>query len=162
MNGTFTKALLEDGRSSRIVKMLKYASRKYIFESKKNNQMELTANIMIQFLLEKFVDSIIYYDTKFEKDNSVHKKYRIILSENQKYVYHVYANDFENKQRAKLEAKIDEEKLEGNKKERLEQEYENKIYNYKLYLRLLLVTDYISGMTDSYIKTTYQELMGIK
>ena len=27
-----------------------------------------------------------------------------------------------------------------------------------LYLRLLLVTDFISGMTDSYAKNLYQEL----
>ncbi len=31
----------------------------------------------------------------------------------------------------------------------------------KLYLRLLLVTDFISGMTDSYAKRLYQELSGI-
>lgn len=31
----------------------------------------------------------------------------------------------------------------------------------KLYLRLLLVTDYICGMTDSYAKRLYQELKGI-
>lgn len=31
----------------------------------------------------------------------------------------------------------------------------------KLYLRLLLVTDYICGMTDTYAKTLYQELCGI-
>lgn len=31
----------------------------------------------------------------------------------------------------------------------------------KLYLRLLLVTDYISGMTDSFAKRLYQELNGI-
>lgn len=31
----------------------------------------------------------------------------------------------------------------------------------KLYLRMLLVTDYISGMTDHYAKTLYQELNGI-
>ena len=31
----------------------------------------------------------------------------------------------------------------------------------KLYLRLLLVTDYICGMTDTYAKTLYQELHGI-
>lgn len=31
----------------------------------------------------------------------------------------------------------------------------------KLYLRLLLVTDFISGMTDSYAKRLYQELNGI-
>lgn len=32
---------------------------------------------------------------------------------------------------------------------------------YNLYLRLLLVTDYISGMTDSYAKELYQKLNGI-
>jgi len=31
----------------------------------------------------------------------------------------------------------------------------------KLYLRLLLVTDFISGMTDSYAKNLYQELTGL-
>ena len=32
---------------------------------------------------------------------------------------------------------------------------------YNLYLRFLLVTDYISGMTDSFAKNLYQELNGI-
>ena len=31
----------------------------------------------------------------------------------------------------------------------------------KLYLRLLLATDYISGMTDSFAKNLYQEMNGI-
>jgi dGTPase len=31
----------------------------------------------------------------------------------------------------------------------------------KLYLRLLLVTDFISGMTDTYAKDLYQKLNGI-
>jgi dGTPase len=31
----------------------------------------------------------------------------------------------------------------------------------KLYLRLLLVTDYICGMTDTFAKDLYQELKGI-
>lgn len=31
-----------------------------------------------------------------------------------------------------------------------------------LYLRFLMVTDFISGMTDSYAKNLYQELNGIK
>ena len=31
----------------------------------------------------------------------------------------------------------------------------------RLYLRLLLVTDYVCGMTDSYAKSLYQELNGI-
>ena len=33
---------------------------------------------------------------------------------------------------------------------------------YKLYLRLLLITDYICGMTDSYAKRMYQTLNGIE
>ena len=33
--------------------------------------------------------------------------------------------------------------------------------NEKLYLRLLMVTDYVCGMTDSFAKRTYQELNGI-
>lgn len=32
----------------------------------------------------------------------------------------------------------------------------------KLYLRLLLVTDFVCGMTDSYAKRLYQELSGIE
>jgi len=39
--------------------------------------------------------------------------------------------------------------------EKTKNEYEN------LYLRFLMVTDFISGMTDSYAKTLYQELNGI-
>ena len=31
----------------------------------------------------------------------------------------------------------------------------------KLYLRLLLVTDYVCGMTDSYAKRLYQEMNAI-
>ncbi len=38
---------------------------------------------------------------------------------------------------------------------------EGKSEQEKLYLRLLLVTDFISGMTDSYAKNLYQELNGI-
>ena len=38
---------------------------------------------------------------------------------------------------------------------------EGKSEEEKLYLRLLLVTDYVCGMTDSYAKSLYQELNGI-
>ncbi|MEG0782746.1 hypothetical protein [Carnobacterium sp.] len=31
----------------------------------------------------------------------------------------------------------------------------------KLYLRLLLITDFICGMTDSYAKDLYQKLHGL-
>ena len=42
-----------------------------------------------------------------------------------------------------------------NKKKRQKTEQE------MLYLRLLLVTDFISGMTDTYAKDLYQRISGI-
>ena len=35
------------------------------------------------------------------------------------------------------------------------------VYKRQLYLRLLLVTDYVCGMTDSYAKRLYQEMNGM-
>ncbi len=58
-----------------------------------------------------------------------------------------------------------EEKLEGIVSEHYRQSYhdhaEGKSEAEKLYLRLLLVTDYVSGMTDTYARDTYRELNGI-
>lgn len=34
--------------------------------------------------------------------------------------------------------------------------------SFDLYLRLLMVTDYISGMTDTYARNLYRELSGIE
>ena len=90
---------------------------------------EIGASAIFEFLLEKFVDAVIYYDTD-EKLTSVQKKLISLLSDNYKAIYHIYA--------------------------------EGKDESEKLYLRLLLVTDEICGMTDSYAKGLYQELSGIR
>lgn len=162
MNGNFETELLHNTESAAIVTLLKNTAKKYIFESKINNKMEITGNIMIEFLLDKFIPSILHYDTKFENENILDKKYVLLLSDNHKQIYKIYADKYSKKMKKELKNKIENEKIQKSQKERLELEYANKIFAYKLYLRLLLVTDYISGMTDSYIKTTYQELMGIK
>lgn len=57
-----------------------------------------------------------------------------------------------------------DEKLIGIISENLKQDYQNSKGEesaYNLYLRFLMVTDYISGMTDSYAKKLYQDLNGI-
>ena len=48
--------------------------------------------------------------------------------------------------------------ISSNYKKAYKYHAEGKSENYRLYLRLLLVTDYICGMTDSYAKRLYQEL----
>lgn len=162
MSGNFKEELLSNDDDLDIVKFLKAMSKKYIFDSRNNNKMEISGNIIIDFLLNKFVNAIIYFDTIYEDESLLHRKYRILLSDNQKQIYSIYSKKYEDKMLKELNLKIEQEQLEGNQKERLEKEYKDKIFSYKLYLRLLFVTDYISGMTDTYIKTTYQELMGIK
>ena len=51
--------------------------------------------------------------------------------------------------------------ISNNYKKAYRYHAEEKSEVYRLYLRLLLVTDYICGMTDSYAKRLYQELNAI-
>ncbi len=51
--------------------------------------------------------------------------------------------------------------ISGNYRRIYEHYAEGKDEAYRLYLRILLVTDFVCGMTDSYAKRTYQELSGI-
>lgn len=51
--------------------------------------------------------------------------------------------------------------LPDNYLENYKIETEGKTDEEKLYYRILLVNDFISGMTDSYAKSLYQELIGI-
>ena len=51
--------------------------------------------------------------------------------------------------------------ISNNYKSAYHTQAEGKSEGEKLYLRLLLVTDYICGMTDSYAKRLYQEMNAI-
>ena len=89
---------------------------------------KIAAQTIFDFLLSKFVDAVIYYDTDVFL-TAVQKKLVALISKDYKRIYQKQA-----------EGKSEKEKL---------------------YLRLLLVTDYICGMTDSFAKDLYQELNGI-
>ena len=96
-------------------------------------KLELSAQVILAFLLDKFVHAVLYDDYQ-DKDrgfvpSKADKKFLAIFSDN-------YKQDYAN-------AKTGEE-------------------SFDLYLRLLMVTDYISGMTDSYARTLYRELSGIE
>ena len=88
------------------------------------------------------MNSVLYYDTPFNEKylKGVDKRFLNIISDNYMHIYRYYTEKY----------------IKNN-----EGESEEKLFAYKLYLRLLLVTDYICGMTDTYAKTLYQELTGI-
>ena len=107
---------------------LGYIAYKYSFTSKSIFKLDIAACTILEFLLNKFIDAVIYYDTD-EKLTSVQERIVSLISKDYMRIY--------------------------------KKEAEGKSEKEKLYLRILLVTDYISGMTDNFTKNLYQELNGI-
>ncbi|MBR1693030.1 MAG: deoxyguanosinetriphosphate triphosphohydrolase [Lachnospiraceae bacterium] len=128
MSGSYDRELLCGTKMEELADRLSDIAFRYAFQSMPILKLEVAAQTMLTFLLEKFVDAAIHFDTQ-EKQTAIQKKMMQLISENYKRIYEIYARD-----------KSEEERL---------------------YLRLLLVTDYVCGMTDSYAKSLYQELNGI-
>ena len=84
--------------------------------------------MILDFLMDKMVHAVLYYDTD-EMLDPIDSRVVSFISDN-------YKNAYKHQAEGKSEAE-------------------------KLYLRLLLVTDYVCGMTDSYAKRLYQEMNGL-
>lgn len=134
MNGDFEEELFSDVNHSITMKILKGAMGEFVYNSPGILKLELSAQTIISFLLDRFVRAVLYFGCEDDdyKLTKADKKLLNLLSEN-------YKNDYEEERRGR-------ENDEG----------------YCLYLRLLMVTDYISGMTDSFARTLYRELSGIE
>ncbi len=128
MEGCFTSDLLSHSFGKVLSNALSNIAYQYVFRSKQILKIEISAGNILNFLLDRFVNAVIYYDTN-QKLSPLEDRLIHIISENYKQIYNLYTQ-------GKREAE-------------------------KLYLRLLLVTDFICGMTDSYAKSLYQELNGI-
>lgn len=134
MNGRFQDELFSDVNHTITMKILKGAMGEFVYDSPGILRLELSAQTILSFLLDKFVHAVLYFgceDTTYRLTQA-DKKYLHIISDN-------YKNDYTKEIRG-------HEDDEG----------------YCLYLRLLMVTDYISGMTDSFARTLYRELSGIE
>lgn len=128
MNGTFTTDLFRNSHGAALHDCLGDIAGRHAFISRPIFKLEISASTILEFLLDKFVGSAIYYDTDHNLTD-VQDKLMTLISDNYKFAYRRYS--------------------------------EGKSPQEKLYLRLLLVTDEICGMTDSYAKRLYQELNGI-
>ena len=133
MNGTYRNDLFTGTNHSLTIKILKKALGEFVFDTNGILKLELSAQTILSFLLDKFVHAVLYDGYEDESlgfaPTKADKKYLSIFSDN-------YKRDY--------------------KKARTGEE------GYDLYLRLLMVTDYISGMTDSYARDLYRELSGIE
>ncbi len=128
MEGTYDKDVFCGTYAESLMKLLGDLAYRKVFATPTIYKMEMTESVILNFLMDRFVQAVLYYDTE-QSLSEIDKRLISFISENYKSAYHHQA-----------QGKSEEEKL---------------------YLRLLLVTDYICGMTDSYAKRLYQELNGI-
>lgn len=133
MSGTYNDDLFEGTNHAITIKALKKAMGQFAFDTPGILKLELSAQTILSFLLDKFVHAVLYSDYQDAEHGFIptkaDKKYLSIFSDNYKQDYHNART--------------------GNE-------------GFDLYLRLLMVTDYISGMTDSYARNLYRELSGIE
>ncbi|MGV8905624.1 MAG: deoxyguanosinetriphosphate triphosphohydrolase [Acetobacterium sp.] len=133
MEGTFKKDIFGESFHGGTIRILKSAMYEFVYSSPGIIKMELGAQSILNALLDKFIPAIIYYAEDCEK-NPLHKQ-------------------------TKAKRNLTDLISENYKENYLKSKTDDPVYN--LYLRLLLVTDFICGMTDSYAKNLYQELSGL-
>lgn len=129
MNGEYNNDLFAGTEVDDVMRALGDIAYKYVFSSRPIYKLEVAADTIFNFLLNRFVRASIYYDTDVTLSD-LDKRLMDLVSRDYKKIYEIYSKD--------------------------------RSENTRLYLRLLLITDYICGMTDSYAKNLYQELNGIQ
>lgn len=128
MDGTYTRDLFSGTGVEPLMDALGDIAFNYAFNTRPILKLEIAAQTIFDFLLDRFVDAVLPYDTDLPM-TQVQRKLVSLISDNYKMIYGICAQGKDEAER--------------------------------LYLRLMLVTDYICGMTDSFAKDMYQELNGI-
>lgn len=128
MEGTHKHELIHGTYGEPLLNLLKDMAYRRVFCSSNIYKMEMIESVILNFLMDKFVHAVLYYDTDTPL-STIDLRFISLISDNYKNAYKFHSKG----------------KSEGE----------------KLYLRLLLVTDYVCGMTDSYAKRLYQELTAI-
>jgi dGTPase len=140
MNGTYkVDELLKETENAKLLRsLLKSLLKKYCFPNKEVLSLELVGDSVINDLLNIFVKDCIMCKEDFEDDHKskAGKLYKMI-SDNFIFV-HLLNSDPKNPKKIK------------------------KISDLSDYSKLLLITDFISGMTDSYAVDLHQKLKGVK
>lgn len=138
MSGNYKYDMFQEGFHEYSIKILKGAMKEFVFNSPEILKLELSAKKILTTLLSDFVYAIINWDTDYSGVEPTDSQLKLIniISDNYKTDYQKACNALQREDSDK-------------------REYD------KLYLRFLMITDFISGMTDSYAKNLYQELNAI-
>ena len=134
MTGNFKENLLCECKD--LVDELKRIARDYCYSNEEVIQLELLGDSVLNGLLDKFI-SIVNNPENTKNLRTYEGKIYNLISENFKYYCHL--------------TKLEDGKINLEEFTKLD-----------LYNQLLLITDYISGMTDSFALNLYKKLIGVK
>lgn len=141
MAGSCQKEIITGTNHEYSLQILKEAMGKFIYPQPRILKLELAADSIISTLLDKFVAAILYYDYTCPEDLTEEEKKKRVPGKGDEKIIKLLSDNYLENYKLEVEGVADEDE--------------------KLYHRLLLVNDFISGMTDTYAKSLYQELIGI-
>lgn len=132
LQGTFEYDMFYDNNHSLTVRLLKKAMSEFVFDSRVITEPEISAQIILDFLLDKFVPAFVRFDN-----------YGIMTAQDKKIITLLSSNYIDDYFKAKeVDGITNEAEL--------------------LYRRILTATDFISGMTDGYAKMLYKKMSGLE
>ncbi|MBO7738898.1 MAG: dNTP triphosphohydrolase [Oscillospiraceae bacterium] len=137
MAGTYTEDLFTGTHAEDTLAILKATMAKYVYDCNDVVALELSARRIVESLLEDFITAVMYYEEPDAKGNlgTIDSRFICMIPDNFKEDY------LGAKANLTAAGKAEEGEL--------------------LYLRFLMVTDFISGMTDSFAKNLYQISNGL-
>ena len=137
MAGTYKEDLFTGTHAEETLATLKSVMVKYVYDCNDVVALELSARRIVESLLEDFIRAVMYYDEPDAKGNlgTIDSRFICMIPDNFKQDYH------------------------GAKKQLTESGEASEAE--LLYLRFLMVTDFVSGMTDSFAKNLYQISNGL-
>ena len=133
--GTFQQDLFWETNHSLTIRLLKEAMAHYAYDSAGIVRLELAAHSTLTFLLDRLVRAVLYQDEGYRD----REQGFVPSSVDKKYLRILPAAYLQDYWAART----------GDEGE-------------DLYRRLLVVTDFLSGMTDSYARRLYREVSGIE
>lgn len=131
MEGSYKHDLFYGTFHEYTIGILKGAMKKFVFDDTEILKLELSAKKIIEAFLNDFIYAVRYWN----EDKNCEKK----ISKSDKKYINIISQSLRDEY-MKTEPKSESERL---------------------YNKFMMVIDFISGMTDSYAKTLYQELYGI-
>lgn len=149
LKGQYNKEILLDSAAKEIREALKSLANDYILNSVDIHKTELAGESILSFLLRFFIDTLaneqFVHVVITHSDDIYHN-----LNQRQKRVYNIISVDYRKVYENKIKKIIEDNK---QSEENLSKEV--------LYYTYILITDFISCMTDNYSLELYRKLKGI-